>query len=164
MNSTEKIRNKILDADRLTTQIKAWRDSGMSVVFTNGCFDLIHYGHIIYLSQSADLGNKLIIGLNSDSSVKKLKGPQRPVNNELTRAMVLASMEFVDAVSIFDADTPFDLINLIKPNVLVKGGDYIAENVVGYNIVTNSGGKVMILPFIDGYSTTSLVEKITKHV
>ncbi len=136
----------------------------MSVVFTNGCFDLIHYGHIIYLSQSADLGNKLIIGLNSDSSVKKLKGPQRPVNNELTRAMVLASMEFVDAVSIFDADTPFDLINLIKPNVLVKGGDYIAENVVGYNIVTNSGGKVMILPFIDGYSTTSLVEKITKHV
>ena len=164
MNSTEKIRNKILGADRLTTQIKAWRDSGMSVVFTNGCFDLIHYGHIIYLSQSADLGNKLIIGLNSDSSVKKLKGPQRPVNNELTRAMVLASMEFVDAVSIFDADTPFDLINLIKPNVLVKGGDYIAENVVGYNIVTNSGGKVMILPFIDGYSTTSLVEKITKHV
>ena len=92
MNSTEKIRNKILDADRLTTQIKAWRDSGMSVVFTNGCFDLIHYGHIIYLSQSADLGNKLIIGLNSDSSVKKLKGPQRPVNNELTRAMVLARM------------------------------------------------------------------------
>ena len=160
MKTTEHIKNKIFVKDRLRQQILEWRKEGKQIVFTNGCFDLVHYGHICYLSQAADLGNILIVGLNSDTSVQRLKGPSRPVNIELTRAMVLASMEFVDAVVVFDEETPFDLIHMVQPDTLVKGGDYTVENVVGHDIVLKNGGRVIILPFVDGFSTSALVEKI----
>ncbi len=139
-----------------------WRADGKKIVFTNGCFDILHYGHLDYLAGSSELGDRLVIGLNTDASVQTLKGPDRPVNNETTRAMVLACMEFVDAIVLFDEPTPLTLIEAIKPDVLVKGGDYEAQLVVGYDFVTQNGGEVRILPFVDGYSTTAVIKKIRK--
>ena len=160
MKTIDKIQSKIFDEAGLLMQIQQWRLEGKNIVFTNGCFDLVHFGHICYLSEAADLGDILIIGLNSDSSVSRLKGPSRPVNLELTRATVLASMEFVNAVFVFSEETPFNLINMVKPDILVKGGDYTIDKVVGHDIVQNNGGKVVIQPFVDGFSTSALVEKI----
>ncbi len=133
-----------------------------SVIFTNGCFDIIHSGHLTYLSQAKELGDILWIGLNSDSSVRKLKGETRPINPESDRALLLASLVFVDYVTIFPEDTPLNLISKIKPDIHVKGGDYVAEKLPEYEIVQSYGGKIFILPFIEGKSTTSIIEKIRK--
>lgn len=134
-----------------------------SVVFTNGCFDLLHRGHIEYLNQAKSLGKYLIVGLNSDSSVKKLKGEDRPVNNESDRAFVLSNLKCVDAVIIFEEDTPFELINSVKPDFLVKGGDWKEEQIVGSDIVKSYGGKVISLKFVDSYSTSDIIERIKKQ-
>ena len=134
--------------------------TGQCVVFTNGCFDILHAGHVSYLKQAAALGDVLIIGLNSDDSVRRLKGLDRPVNNVIDRAAVLGALECVDYITVFDEDTPYNLINMIKPDILVKGGDYKPEDVVGKDIVEAYGGRVEILPFVDGKSTTSIIRKI----
>jgi D-beta-D-heptose 7-phosphate kinase/D-beta-D-heptose 1-phosphate adenosyltransferase len=133
---------------------------GKSIVFTNGVFDILHPGHIFSLSQAAKEADFLIVGLNSDNSVKRLKGQQRPVNNQDSRALVLASLLMVDAVVIFEEDTPLDLINSINPDVLVKGGDYTIEQIVGSKEVISNGGRVVINPVIEGYSTTIIIDKL----
>ena len=140
--------------------IGVWRFKDDKIVFTNGCFDLIHLGHIDYLSKAADLGNKLIIGLNTDKSVSKLKGNNRPVKDEQSRATILASFSFIDAVVLFEEDTPLNLIKAIKPDLLVKGGDYDVEKIVGYQEVRAYGGEVKVLEFLKGYSSTLLENKI----
>ncbi len=133
---------------------------GKKVVFTNGCFDVLHRGHLTYLREAAELGDILIVGLNSDASVKRLKGENRPLNNQEDRALALASLLFVDAVVIFDEDTPETLIKRVKPHVLVKGGDYNENTVVGAGFVKAAGGEVKIIPFIEGYSTTNFIEQV----
>jgi rfaE bifunctional protein nucleotidyltransferase chain/domain len=133
------------------------------VVFTNGCFDILHRGHIEYLNQAKALGKYLIIGLNSDSSVKKLKGEDRPVNNETDRAFVLGNLKCVDAIVIFREETPYDLIKDVKPDFLVKGGDWKEDQIVGSDIVKGYGGKVISLKFVDSYSTSNIIERIKKQ-
>ena len=140
--------------------ISMWRYRNDKIVFTNGCFDILHKGHIEYLAKAASLGTKLIIGLNTDSSVKRLKGDSRPVNDENARALALASLIFVDQVIFFDTDTPYDLIKTVQPDVLVQGGDYHPEDIVGYDVVKAKGGEVVTIDFVEGYSTTSLIEKM----
>lgn len=147
-------------AEEASNTISMWRFKNDKIVFTNGCFDILHKGHIEYLAKAASLGTKLIIGLNTDNSVKRLKGESRPVNDEKARALLLASLVFVDEVILFDTDTPYDLINKIQPDVLVKGGDYKPEDIVGYDIVKAKGGEVVTLDFIEGYSTTSVIERM----
>jgi len=159
---TDILKQKIMTWDQVAIQSEQWTQNGETIVFTNGCFDILHYGHVDYLAGAADLGNHLVIGLNSDTSVSRLKGPDRPVNDENTRAFILAAMDFISAVVIFDQPTPLELIQIVKPKILVKGGDYEAQSVVGYDFVTSNGGDVKILPFVDGYSTTSLIKKILK--
>lgn len=140
--------------------LSLWRFKNEKIVFTNGCFDILHKGHIEYLAKAASLGTKLIIGLNSDASVKRLKGESRPVNNENDRAILLAALSFVDQIVIFDTDTPRDLIQYVQPDILVKGGDYNPQEIVGYDIVKAKGGEVVTIDFIEGYSTTILLNKI----
>lgn len=140
--------------------LNLWRFKDDKIVFTNGCFDILHKGHIEYLAKAASLGTKLVIGLNTDASVKRLKGDSRPVNDENARALLLASLVFVDKVILFDTDTPRDLIDFVQPDILVKGGDYKPEEIVGYDIVKAKGGKIVTLDFVEGYSTTSLIEKM----
>ncbi|EPZ50550.1 bifunctional protein RfaE, domain II [Bacteriovorax sp. BAL6_X] len=130
------------------------------IVFTNGCFDILHRGHLMYLNEAKKLGDILIIGLNSDSSVKRLKGEDRPVNSEGDRLFMLENLKSVDKVFLFDEDTPYDLISAVLPSVLVKGGDWAIDQIVGHDIVTANGGQVLSLNFEDGYSTTNLIEKI----
>jgi rfaE bifunctional protein nucleotidyltransferase chain/domain len=137
-----------------------WKYQGEEVVFTNGCFDLLHYGHLHYLAEARDLGTKLVIGLNSADSVCRLKGPHRPINDEMTRQTNLAALAFVDAVVVFDQDTPQELIEMLVPDVLVKGGDYSLDAIVGADVVEAHGGQVLTLPFVDGYSTTAIETKI----
>lgn len=137
-----------------------WKDGGEKVVFTNGCFDILHLGHVDYLEKAAALGTKLILGVNTDASVKKLKGDKRPINHEGARARVLAALGFIDLVILFGEDTPKQLIDELIPNVLVKGGDYKIEDIVGGETVTAHGGLVTTIPFVEGYSTTSTLEKI----
>ncbi len=134
-----------------------------NLVFTNGCFDIIHRGHIEYLNQAKSLGNFLVIGLNSDSSTKKLKGENRPVNNEVDRAFVLSNLKCVDAVIIFNEDTPYNLIKLIKPDFLTKGGDWKEDQIIGSDIVKEYGGKTISLNFVNSYSTSNIIEKIKKY-
>ena len=153
----------ILSRDTLSVVRKEANEQGKKVVFTNGCFDILHVGHITYLNEAKKLGDVLVIGLNSDSSVKRLKGETRPINTELDRARVLDALRSVDYVSIFNEDTPFELLEQIVPDVLVKGGDYKKEDVVGGDIVTRNGGEVIIIPFVDGKSTTSIIERATKR-
>lgn len=130
------------------------------LVFTNGCFDILHRGHIEYLNEAKELGDKLVIGLNSDNSVKRLKGESRPLNNELDRAFILDNLKSVDFVMIFDEDTPYNMIDAIKPDILVKGGDWKPEDIVGSDIVLAIGGEVKSLKFVDNYSSTDLINKI----
>lgn len=156
----KEIEAKILDWKAAQKQRQAWQSLDIKVVFTNGCFDLLHYGHIQYLAQARELGDALIIGLNSAASVSRLKGPGRPINDEITRLWQMAALQFVDMVVPFEADTPADLINLLRPDVLVKGGDYEISEIVGADSVLQSGGEVRVLPYINGYSTTSIEEKI----
>lgn len=161
MNKLEIIRSKIYTSEFLVKQIAAWRLTNQKIVFTNGCFDIIHLGHIDYLSKAADLGNKLIVGVNTDSSVKRLgKGVNRPIQDENSRAMIMASLHVVNAVILFNEDTPYELIQLLHPDVLVKGGDYKEEDIVGHDIVKSTGGEVKILDYLPGYSTTGIEQKI----
>ena len=162
MSHLNKINSKIFSIDDLKNQVNAWKQAGEEVVFTNGCFDIIHRGHIEVLAQTADLGDRLIIGLNSDSSIQKLKGKNRPIIEEQSRAILLASLEFVDAVVIFSEDTPLKLISALLPDVLAKGGDYEIETIVGHEIVQQNGGKVKLVPFVDGFSSTTIIDKIKK--
>lgn len=156
METLQLIKNKIFQFSTLSSQLSAFSSQGLKVVFTNGCFDILHRGHVEYLAKAADMGDVLVVGLNTDASVKRLKGKGRPVNNEEARALVLASLSFVDAVVLFDEDTPYELIKAIHPDVLVKGADYKPEEIVGYDIVTSYGGTVTTVPLVEGYSTTKL--------
>lgn len=140
--------------------VKRLKEAKKAIVFTNGCFDILHKGHVYYLRESAKLGDVLIVGLNSDSSVKLIKGASRPINDEESRAEVLSALRFVDYVVLFDEETPYNLINDIKPTVLVKGGDYKEDDIVGADIVKASGGQVVVIPYLEGNSTTQIIEKI----
>ena len=139
-----------------------WGFKNKRIVFTNGCFDILHLGHIDYLSKAADLGDVLILGLNSDKSVKSIKGQGRPINNEEGRARILAALGFTSCVVLFDEETPYELIKFIRPDILVKGSDYQAEKIVGYDIVKEKGGEIVTIDFVEGYSTSSVIEKIKK--
>lgn len=151
---------KLFDLFSMQAQITEWKHQDKKVVFTNGVFDLIHIGHITYLAKAAELGHKLIIGLNSDDSVRRLKGPTRPVNNQHSRAMLLAAFFYIDAIVIFDEDTPQQLIGKLLPDVLVKGADYQIENIAGAQEVLANGGEVKTITFVDGYSSTAIINKI----
>ena len=146
--------------EQAQTLRQTWADSGQKVVFTNGCFDLLHYGHLHYLAQAKDLGQRLIIGLNSDASIRRLKGPRRPIKEELSRKYTLAALSFVDMVLVFEQDTPLELIQFLSPDVLVKGGDWQVTQILGSDWVLARGGSVLSLPFIEGHSTTRLEQKI----
>lgn len=160
MTTLEVTEAKILSGDPLKNRIAMWRFQNRKIVFTNGCFDLLHKGHIEYLSKASDLGDVLLIGLNTDSSVKRLKGDGRPLQDEKTRAMILASLRFVDVVTLFEEDTPYNLIDLVKPDVLVKGGDYLEDTIVGADLVKASGGVVVTIPLTPGHSTSGLIERL----
>jgi len=160
MKYFDHIKSKILSEDNLNILINEWREKNQKIVFTNGCFDLLHLGHIDYLAKAKDLGDKLIIGVNTDDSVRRLKGVYRPLQDENSRLHILAALEFVDAVILFNEDTPYELIKKIQPDVLVKGADYKIENIVGYDIVISRGGSVKTIEFIEGYSTTSIEQRI----
>jgi len=160
MKRSEIIPSKIYSRQELIHAIVRWRFLGKDISFTNGCFDILHAGHIASLSEAAKEADILVVGLNSDASTKRLKGNERPVNDEKSRALLLASLEIVDAVTIFDEDTPLELIKAIMPDVIVKGGDYTLEQMIGAKEVTANGGRVVINPLVDGYSTTGIIEKI----
>jgi rfaE bifunctional protein nucleotidyltransferase chain/domain len=162
MSHLNKLNNKIYSLEELENKVNAWKQVGEEVVFTNGCFDIIHQGHIEVLARTADLGTKLIIGLNSDSSIQKLKGENRPIIQQQSRAILLASFSFVDAVVLFSEDTPINLISTLLPDILAKGGDYKIETIVGHKVVQKNGGKVILVPFVDGFSSTTIIEKIRK--
>ena len=163
MSNLKKINNKLFSLKDLKTKLSIWRDNGEKIIFTNGCFDIIHKGHIQVLANAADLGDRLIIGLNSDISVQKLKGLNRPIVEEDARAFLLASLNFVDAVVLFSEETPINLITTLKPNILAKGGDYSISSIVGYKEVKEYNGEVIIVPFVDGFSSTSIIEKIKNN-
>jgi D-glycero-beta-D-manno-heptose 1-phosphate adenylyltransferase len=160
MPTLDKIKSKIYDIDALHKQLAVWRFQSKKIVFTNGCFDLLHLGHIDYLSKAADEGDMLIVGVNTDASTSKLKGPHRPINNETQRSIILASLSFVDAVVLFNEDTPQELIRIVQPDVLIKGADYAIKDIVGADIVQAKGGIVKTIEFLTGYSTTLTEEKI----
>lgn len=151
---------KIVPLKQLQQTVKGWKLKGDSIVFTNGCFDLMHAGHLEILLAAASQGNRLVVGLNSDASIKKLKGEERPVLKEEERALMLAAQAFVDAVIIFNEETPINLIETIRPDVLVKGGDYTEDEIVGAGFVKSNQGKVVIIPLLDGFSTTTLINRI----
>lgn len=162
MNYFDRVKNKIIEGEELEKWLEDCRKNGKKIVFTNGCFDILHRGHVEYLSKAAAFGDVMVVGLNTDASVKRLKGPSRPVNDEYARAFVLAGLEFVSAVVLFDEDTPYNLIKTVQPDVLVKGSDYKPENIVGYDIVTAKGGKVVTVDLVEGFSTTKTIEKMQK--
>ncbi len=169
MDRVSHVNNKIVDRETAERRINSWRLKGHKVVFTNGCFDILHRGHVSYLAQASSLGNKLVLAINTDDSVRRLgKGDDRPINDEVSRAIVAAGLGFVDLIVSFHEDTPLELIELLKPDVLVKGGDYnvdqldanASDYIVGSDIVRNSGGEVKTIPLVDGFSTTSIVQKL----
>ena len=163
MDKRSWIQRKIYSREALVKECNAWRVAGKRIVFTNGCFDILHFGHLDLIAQAASQGNLLVVGLNTDASVKKLKGPERPVTQENDRAFQMASLLCVDAVVLFDEETPLELITALKPDVLVKGGDYNHSNIVGADFVKSNSGEVIIIPFVNGYSTTSIIDRI-KHL
>lgn len=158
----EESARKIVTLQEAKAQVSEWQRAGNHVVFTNGCFDLIHLGHVDYLEKARMLGDKLVIGLNSDDSVSRFKGPERPLQDQISRARVLAAMQFIDLVVFFNEDTPLNLITELLPDILVKGSDYLADNIVGADVVKKNGGVVKTIDFVPGYSTTRIVEKIKK--
>ncbi len=169
MGKFEQIRNKITSLDEMSNRIQDWKKSGEKVVFTNGCFDILHEGHVTYLAKSADFGTKLIIAINTDASVKRQgKGEERPINPESSRALILASLGFVDGVVFFDDDTPVSVIEFLKPDVLVKGADYDAAEtdpsskkyIVGRETILANGGEVKTVSLVEGFSTTNIVKKL----
>jgi len=153
---------KILDSEALAKRVAEWRVAGETIVFTNGCFDLLHVGHVTLLEDCRKFGSKLVLGLNTDASVQRLKGASRPVVGERERARVMAALAAVDAVVLFDEDTPLELIRTLKPNVLVKGGDYSVETVIGHEDVIAAGGRVEIVPTVEGFSTSNIIRKLTE--
>ena len=155
-----KLKSKILNINDLAKIINEWRLNGDKIVFTNGCFDLIHLGHLEILARSADLGDKLVVAINSDMSIKKIKGNLRPIIEEDSRAKQLAAIEFIDAVILFNEDTPHNLISSINPDIITKGGDYKKNDVIGKELMNKKAGEVVIIPLTQGYSTTSILEKI----
>jgi len=155
--------DKIVSKEKAAELVDKWKQSG-EVVFTNGCFDILHLGHIDYLEKAKQLGSKLVVGLNTDASVKRLKGPDRPLNNEYARARMLAALACTDAVILFDEPTPLELITDIKPDVLVKGSDYTIDTIVGADIVIENGGSVKTIDLVNGYSTTGIIEKIKSQL
>jgi D-glycero-beta-D-manno-heptose 1-phosphate adenylyltransferase len=160
MTHIESIHSKIHTWETLKTQVATWQAQGKKIVFSNGCFDLVHKGHIDYLNRAADLGDVLVMGLNTDASVSKLKGPHRPIQDEQSRLLIMAALQCVSAVVLFNEETPYDLIKLVQPDVLVKGSDYQPENIVGYDIVTTKGGMVKTIDFLPGYSTSAIEKRI----
>jgi rfaE bifunctional protein nucleotidyltransferase chain/domain len=160
----DQLLDKITDLPTLQARVAGWKQQAQKVVFTNGVFDLLHIGHITYMAKAAELGNKLIIGLNADASVKRLKGDDRPVNLQDSRAALLAALFFVDSVILFEEDTPLNLISTLLPDVLVKGADYQIENIVGGTEVIANGGEVKTINFVEGYSSTSIIKKIRKQL
>ncbi len=162
MKQVESINAKIFSLRDLIKQVCRWRLLGKKISFTNGCFDILHAGHIASLSDAAKEGDILIVGVNTDASTKRLKGEDRPVTDEHSRALLLASLAIVDGVVLFDEDTPYEIITAIVPDVIVKGGDYSIEQIVGANEVMAHGGKVVINPILNGFSTTGIIGKIRK--
>jgi D-beta-D-heptose 7-phosphate kinase/D-beta-D-heptose 1-phosphate adenosyltransferase len=160
MKAIEAIPKKVFNLTDLQRQVAAWRVNGKTIAFTNGCFDILHEGHIFSLNQAAKEADFLVLGVNSDASVKKLKGPDRPVNNEKSRSLILSNLEVVDAVIIFNEDTPLELILALMPDVIVKGGDYTIEQIVGAKEVMANGGRVVINPIVEGFSTTGIIKQI----
>jgi len=160
MKSTD----KILTRPELLKQVAAWKAQGLRIVFTNGCFDLLHLGHVDYLEKAKALGDKLLVGVNTDASVSRLKGPSRPLQDEMSRARIMASLLFIDAVVLFDEETPYELIKAVMPDILVKGDDYALENIVGHDIVLNNGGEVKTIALVKGYSTSGIVDKIQRQL
>jgi D-glycero-beta-D-manno-heptose 1-phosphate adenylyltransferase len=152
--------SKIVDLETLTSKVNAWKSEGEKVVFSNGCFDIMHLGHVDYLEKARNLGDRLVIGLNTDASVRGLKGSERPIVDEYARARMLAALEFVDAVVLFSEETPYNLIRTILPDILVKGSDYTLESIVGADIVIKNGGKVEFIDLVNGFSTTKIINKI----
>ena len=153
---------KIKTLSEAKKTVATWKAKGNKIVFTNGCFDILHLGHVDYLEKARGLGDKLILGLNTDDSVSRFKGPDRPIQDENSRARILAAFQFVDLVVFFNEDTPLDLISVLVPDVLVKGSDYLAENIVGADVVIRHGGQAKTIEFVPGYSTTRIVEKIKR--
>ncbi|MCS6904891.1 MAG: D-glycero-beta-D-manno-heptose 1-phosphate adenylyltransferase [Bacteroidia bacterium] len=152
---------KILSQEQLIKKVLSWRFARkVKVVFTNGCFDLLHLGHVDYLEKASQLGDYLIVALNSDSSVSQIKGQERPILEQEARARIIAALEFVDAVTVFEEATPEKLIRAVMPDILVKGGDYTHESIAGADWVKQNGGQVILLPFLEGYSTTKIIQKI----
>jgi D-beta-D-heptose 7-phosphate kinase/D-beta-D-heptose 1-phosphate adenosyltransferase len=162
MKQSKQISQKLFNAWQLKLQLKRWQLLGKKTVFTNGVFDILHEGHIHLLAEAATYADILIVGVNSDASVKRLKGDSRPVNSETSRALVLAALLMIDTVIIFEEDTPLELINFIKPDVLVKGGDYTFDTIVGAKEVIAKGGEVKIIPLEEGFSTTGIINKMKK--
>ena len=162
MKSVQAIPDKIFTPDTILHQLNRWRLLNKKIVFTNGVFDILHEGHIASLSEAAMQGHLLIVGINSDASVKRLKGESRPVNSENSRMLLMASLVMVDAVILFEEDTPLNLITSILPDVLVKGGDYTLEQIVGAREVMENGGRVVINPVLEGFSTTAIIEKMRR--
>jgi rfaE bifunctional protein nucleotidyltransferase chain/domain len=160
MQKARWVQDKMLTTKALAHRCNAWRTTGRSIVFTNGCFDILHYGHLALLADAASFGHVLVVGVNTDASVRTLKGSDRPVNHEKDRLFQMASLLCVDAVCLFDEPTPLQLIQTVRPNVLVKGGDYTIDSIVGTDFVIGNGGRVEIVPFVSGYSTTSLIHRI----
>ena len=152
--------HKIISIDEIGNRVRSWREESRKLVFTNGCFDILHSGHVRYLQTAADFGDILILGLNSDTSVRKLKGSHRPIMSQNDRAYILSAIETIDYIVIFDEETPARLIQSVSPDVLVKGGDYLPEDVVGYDTVAENGGCVKIVPYVEGKSTTAIVNSI----
>jgi D-beta-D-heptose 7-phosphate kinase/D-beta-D-heptose 1-phosphate adenosyltransferase len=160
MKSKAYIPHKIMTLPQLLLHLAGWRLLSKTVSFTNGCFDILHEGHIASLSQAAAEADYLVVGVNSDQSIKRLKGSDRPVNGEHSRALILASLVMVDAVVIFEEDTPLSLIKAIMPDVLVKGGDYTVEQIAGSVEVIANGGRVVINPIVEGFSTTGIIQAL----
>lgn len=164
MKQFETIQSKILTADNLQKSLAYWRFKSMKIVFTNGCFDILHAGHIEYLAKAASEGDVMILGLNTDNSVRKLKGNHRPINDENARALIMASLNFISAVVLFDEETPYNLIKTVQPDILIKGSDYKPEEIVGYNILKAKGGEVKTIDLVPGFSTTAIEQKIFKSL
>jgi D-glycero-beta-D-manno-heptose 1-phosphate adenylyltransferase len=154
--------NKLLSHEAARERVRAWQSEGLKIVFSNGCFDIMHAGHVEYLAEARKLGDRLVIGLNSDDSVRRLKGPDRPVCTENDRAAVLSALEAVDAVTLFDEDTPEELIGLLLPDILVKGSDWKVSEIAGAEAVLEHGGKVLTMPLLEGRSTSGIIEKIVR--
>lgn len=163
MKQSKQISNKVFNAEQLKLQLKRWKLLGKRIVFTNGVFDILHEGHIKSLTEAATYADILIVGINSDASVRRLKGNSRPVNNETSRSLLVAALLMTDALIIFEEDTPLELIKFIKPDVLAKGGDYSLDTIVGAKEVIADGGEVKIIPLEEGFSTTEIIKAIINN-